>query len=438
MITPRWILLSLLIATAAMVSTQETKSQTTPVVPTVKAEECHPRKGLPNFLAKVRQPGAEVKIAYLGGSITAQAGWRPKTLAYFQKTYPNARFSEINAAIGGTGSDLGVFRLKRDVLDKKPDLLFVEFAVNDGGAPPERIYRSMEGIVRQTWRALPECDIVFVYTVTESLVPPMLEGQFPRAASAMEQVADHYGIPSIHLAMEVARLAKDGKLVWKAPWPKTDAERQALGDKVVFAGDGVHPYPETGHELYLQAIIRSLTPIQAATEKPIKHDLTRPFVLDNLQDAQLIPLTPTQFSSGFARLDPAGSDIARNFASYMGGIYRANKPGETLTFRFRGTYAAIYDVIGPDCGQVLVTLDDKPARLIPRFDAYCTYNRLATLVVGADLPDTVHTVKIEIHPEQPDKVKILEKNNNKMDNPARYNDTAFYPGALLIVGELQP
>ena len=91
--------------------------------PLVPAQECHPRQGLPNFLMKARTPGAEVKIGYLGGSITAQPGWRPKTLAHFQKAFPAAKFSEINAAIGGTGSDLGVFRLKQDILDKKPDAI---------------------------------------------------------------------------------------------------------------------------------------------------------------------------------------------------------------------------------------------------------------------------------------------------------------------------
>ena len=151
--------------------------------PLAPAQECRPRAGLPNFFAKANTAGAEVKVGYLGGSITAQPGWRPKTLAHFQKTFPAAKFSEINAAIGGTGSDLGVFRLQQDVLDAKPDLLFVEFAVNDGLASPEQIFRCMEGIVRQTWRTLPQCDIAFVYTLTEQLAPPMLEGKFPRAAA---------------------------------------------------------------------------------------------------------------------------------------------------------------------------------------------------------------------------------------------------------------
>jgi lysophospholipase L1-like esterase len=425
----------LLLALLAFARTAYAQTESPPLT---SAIECSPRQGLPNFLAKARKSGEEVRIAYLGGSITAQEGWRPRTLAHFQKSYPTARFTQINAAIGGTGSNLGVFRLKQDVLDRKPDLLFVEFAVNDAGAPPEKIRRSMEGIVRQTWKALPECDICFVYTVTESILPPLLEGKFPPAASAMEQVAQHYGIPSIHLAIEVAKLAKEGRIIWKAPLPRTDEEKAALGDKVVFAGDGVHPYPETGHELYLQAIVRSLGPIQAASASPGIHTLPASLVAANYEQAKLIPIQPGMLSSGFTRLDAATDPVARNLAAYTRGLYRGTKPGERLTFRFKGTYAALYDVIGPDCGQVIVTIDDKPARIVPRFDAYCTYYRLATLVIGEDLPDTVHTVTIEIHSEQPDKATILATRNTTMDKPERFNDTAVYPGALLLVGDLIP
>jgi lysophospholipase L1-like esterase len=86
-----------------------------------------------------------VTVAYLGGSITAMNGWRNKTTDWLRTTYPGATFKEIHAAIGGTGSDLGVFRLGRDVLAHKPDLLFVEFATNDGGQPPEQIWAQYGG-----------------------------------------------------------------------------------------------------------------------------------------------------------------------------------------------------------------------------------------------------------------------------------------------------
>lgn len=407
-----------------------------PDFPLAPAVECTARQGLPNFLAKVKQVGAEVKIGYFGGSITAQSGWRPKTLAHFQKTYPQAKISEINAAIGGTGSDLGVFRLKQDMLDHQPDLLFVEFAVNDGGASPRQIFQCMEGIVRQTWRRLPKCDICFVYTITEALVPAMLEGKFQRSASAMEKIADHYGISSIHMGMEVAALAKAGKLLWKAKLPKTPEEKQAVGEKFVFAPDSVHPHPETGHELYLQAIIRSWTPITSASKSPADHVLGAPFVANHYETAKLVPIQEATLSADFLTLDPKTDDFGKRWSNRMTSLHKGTQPGETISFQFKGTRCAIYDIIGPDCGQVTLTLDDQPARIIPRFDAYCTYHRLSALMIGTDLPDIVHSVKLQIHPDQPDKAAILAKNKNTIDKPERFNGTAFYPGALLLVGEL--
>jgi hypothetical protein len=407
-----------------------------PEFPLVPARECHPRQGLPNFLSKISQPGSEVKIGYLGGSITAQPGWRPKTLAYFQKTYPQARISEINAAIGGTGSDLGVCRLKQDVLDHRPDLMFVEFAVNDGGASPEQIFKCMEGIVRQTWRTLPECDICFVYTLTEALAPAMIEGKFQRSASAMEKIADHYGIPTIHMAMEVAKLAKEGKLLWKAKLPKTDEEKKATDGKVVFAPDSVHPHVETGHELYLQAIVRSLEPIREASKTKGAHTLGAPFVANNYEQAKLVPIQAVTLSKGFTALDARTDEFGKRWANRMTSLHKGSKAGETIRFKFKGTRCAIYDIVGPDCGQVTVTLDDQPARIVPRFDAYCTYHRLSSLMIGSDLTDTVHSVKVEIHPDQPDKAAILAKNKNVIDKPERFNGAAFYPGALLLVGEV--
>lgn len=405
-------------------------------LPLVDAVECHARAGLPNVFAKL-EAGQEVRIGYLGGSITAQAGWRPKTLKWFQDQYPKAKVSEINAAIGGTGSDLGVYRLQHDVLRHKPDLLFVEFAVNDDGAAPEDIYRSMEGIVRQTWKADPATDICFVYTVTQALVQPMLEGKFPRAAGAMERVADHYGIPSIHMAMEVARLAKVGTLLWAQKQPKTDEEKKAVEGKVLFANDGVHPYPETGHEMYLAAVVRSMGPIKAAG-KPGPHALSAPMTPDNLENAKLLPLSAVKPGDGWTQLD-ATDKMAKGWLNRMPEFWKTGKPGATLSFKFKGTAAAVYDLLGPDCGQVILTLDDKPPRVIPRFDRYCTYPRLATLVIGRNLPDAVHTVKLELSPDSPDKVKIFidgkQNDENPKDNP-KYAGLNWYAGGILIAGEL--
>ncbi len=106
----------------------------------VQAQLVQPRGGWGNFVSKLRS-GETVKVAYLGGSITAAPGWRVKTREWLSKEFPQAKVAEINAAIGGTGSDLGVFRLQRDALQHHPDLLFVEFAVNDGV-----LHRKLSGV----------------------------------------------------------------------------------------------------------------------------------------------------------------------------------------------------------------------------------------------------------------------------------------------------
>ena len=129
------------------------------------------RGGLPHIFAKLKA-GKSVTVAYIGGSITAGAGasdgsrtsYRALVGQWFAATFPQSAVNNVDAAIGGTGSDLGAFRAGRDVLAHHPDLVFVEFAVNDGGSPEAMIDRAMEGIVRQIHQADPTTDICFVYT----------------------------------------------------------------------------------------------------------------------------------------------------------------------------------------------------------------------------------------------------------------------------------
>ncbi|MFM2383192.1 MAG: hypothetical protein RL515_1179 [Verrucomicrobiota bacterium] len=406
--------------------------------PLVEAREVTARGGLPNFFRKAQTTGAEIKVGYLGGSITAQNGWRVQTLAHFKQAYPQASFTEINAAIGGTGSDLGVFRVQQDVLSKGPDLLFVEFAVNDGGADPQRIIRAMEGIVRQTWKANPGTDICFVYTLTEALSPPMLEGKLQRSASAMEKVADHYGIPSIALGMEVAKLAKAGQLVWRAKLPKTEAEKAALAGKFVFAADGVHPHDSTGQVLYTQAIIRSLPALAIANASPTPHASKLALDPANWERATLTPITAAKLSAGLTPVDMKTDAFAKGWANRLPAMVKLTRPGQSIEFKFRGTHCAVYDLVGPSGGMVAVTLDGKAQKPAQRIDAYCTYARLANFIVGTDLPEGVHTVRLELLADPIDKAAVLAKNKNKIDKPERFAPLEFHPGGLLLLGELVP
>ncbi len=405
--------------------------------PSRPAVELRARNGLANFFAKARA-GGKMTVAYFGGSITAANGWRPQTTAWLQQRYPKAQFAEVNAAIGGTGSDLGVYRLRQDVLVHRPDLVFVEFAVNDGGAPPEQIYRCMEGIVRQIRRTDPATEVCFVYTMHDGMLKDLAAGRLPRSASAMELIADHYGIPSIHLAQEPARRINAGEWVFTAPKPEVPADPdKGIPARPAFAPDSCHPFAETGHRLYTEAIARSFD-VMEGLGVPGPRSLPASFTPDNHESAKLIPLTAAMLGDGWQTLDPQTDSIARSFSQRLPVLWRTDKPGATLTFSFHGRAAAIYDLLGPDGGELEVLVDDRPSRAARRFDAYCTYHRLGTTALLSQTQAGDHAVTVRLTGNAFDKAEILSRNKNKIDDPARYAPLRWYAGALLIDGELKP
>ena len=91
--------------------------------------------------------GEDVTVAFIGGSITQGAGAIPinrecyafKTFERFCKlcgrgTEENIHY--VKAGVGGTSSELGMVRYERDVCrdgEIRPDLVIVEYAVNDEG-----------------------------------------------------------------------------------------------------------------------------------------------------------------------------------------------------------------------------------------------------------------------------------------------------------------
>lgn len=424
----------LLLASLLLLSaTALTRAAEAPKLEPVPAQLSRPRGGLGNVFAKLEK-GGEVRIAYFGGSITAQEGWRPKTLKWFREAYPQAKIVEINAAIGGTGSDLGVYRYQQDVLRHQPDLVFVEFSVNDGGASPENIWRGMEGIVRQTWAANPVTDLCYVYTFRTGYETDLDRGFCPRAAAADEVLADHYGIPSINMAMRTAELAREGKLLYV---PKKDAAGQELPTPegtILFSKDGVHPL-DAGHGVYTQVITEALA-LMKAESKPAPHVLKPALMADHWQQAKLVPLEPGMLTPGWKQL-PTTEGLGKSFQNRMPQIWEASRAGERISFKFKGTAVKLYDLLGPDAGQVVCTLDGKISPPRPRFDSYCTYHRLASLTIGEGLPDTVHTVTVEIHPDQPDRSSVtnIEKTKPGFD-PKKYDGTAIRVGSLMLIGDL--
>ncbi|HEY9260798.1 SGNH/GDSL hydrolase family protein [Chitinophaga sp.] len=382
------------------------------------------RQGLPNFFAKLKA-GGPITIAYFGGSITAASGgWRDQSAKWFQQQYPQAKIKQINAGVGGTGSDLGVFRLRRDVLTQQPDLVFVEFAVNDGGP---YIHETMEGIVRQIWRANPATDICFVYTVAGNMLPTLQQGQLWPSMLAMEHIAQHYGIPSIQLGIEVLALLKAGKLVFQG-------KQEQYPDKLVFSGDNIHPNTGTGHRLYTEALIRAMESLKN-NDHAITHPLIDPYTKDNWEDAQLLSVQDLPQTGQWTDLSNSNDSLAMQFRQRFPLLVKSTQPGSSMQINFNGRLAGLYDLVGPGCGQYEVTIDDAAPKRYPRFDRHATYYRshyffLPLLAAGK------HTITLQVSPEKLDKMAILKTDNNPVGDLEKYKENACYAGWLLLLGHL--
>lgn len=102
---------------------------------------------------KRAEKGENLTIAFLGGSITQGSAassdencYAWLTWKWWCKKFPRASISYINAGIGGTDSLFGGARVQGDVLSKAPDVVFVDFTVND---PATDFYQeTFEGLLR--------------------------------------------------------------------------------------------------------------------------------------------------------------------------------------------------------------------------------------------------------------------------------------------------
>lgn len=392
--------------------------------PIFKMEEFHGRDGLPNVFHKINNR-RQVRIAYIGGSITeAREGWRDLTFSWFRLNFPYTAFFQTNATIGGTGSDLGVFRMERDVLVHKPDLLFVEFAVNDSGKERIALLKSMEGLVRKAWAADPEMDICFVYTTAEIFCDDLVNGKQQHAVTVMEEVADYYGIPSIHMGLEVARLYAQNKLVLSAD-PSENA------NTIVFTKDRTHPLPESGHPLYGHIATKYLEKMSHSTETNM-HVLSTPYVQANWENASFVDASKAMLQGNWRKLT-ADDKVYKQFEHSLPALYRG-KPGAVMEFTFKGTDLGFYDCVGPGTGVIEITVDGTSLERY-RFDQWCDNYRKNSFMIGP-LADGIHHVTVKVTGKPIDKGEILKKKNIKIDDPAKYKELDWYPADIMIVGEL--
>jgi lysophospholipase L1-like esterase len=177
-------------------------------------------EALPRTLAKLRA-GEPVTVVGFGDSITTFTGgdWAqtypgvfPELMyygvfaQYLKAGFPNGQITVINAGVGGNTTASALARMERDVIAKKPDLVFVMLGANDSGmlslAEYEANLRAIVSRIKETGS-----DVVVVGTTLAPCDPTAILGN----NAAALRVAAELNVPGIDGFPALSPVAAGGK-----------------------------------------------------------------------------------------------------------------------------------------------------------------------------------------------------------------------------------
>ena len=175
----------------------------------------------------------DITVGFIGGSITqgslATSGsncYAWKVFEWWKENFKETNFKYVNAGIGGTTSHFAAARVESDLLQAKPDLVFVEFSVNDDSN--EHFLETYEGLVRHIYLSESAPAVVLISNVF-----------YDTGANAQLQhskVARYYELPLISMQSAIYPAVRDGKILARDITP-----------------DDLHPN-DMGHELVASVI----------------------------------------------------------------------------------------------------------------------------------------------------------------------------------------
>ncbi len=252
--------------------------------------------------------GEPITLGFLGGSITAGSGagdgknYVRCVYDFWSDTFPKSEATCVNAGIGATGSILGVFRMEKDVLLKKPDLLFIDHSVNDNGDEAR-----VPGSTRETYESVIRRGILSGAAVVPVCVCNR-DGSSQRELNL--QIAKHYNLPFISMVDGIYEpLIKTGKYPWSD-----------------YSGDSVHPNA-TGHRMLGELLIHYIkTAIEIESDSSSDGQIPPPLFGDSYMDTEmldgcsLIPKDYGSFSVG-----------NMNFSQFKGG-WISDECGKPMIF----------------------------------------------------------------------------------------------------------
>lgn len=369
--------------TEPMETIQETEAAPTPYEEMVQRSLLN-IGNVSRLKAKIEQAraGEDITIAYIGGSITEGPDVKPAeryvTLSYheFEETYCNGgKVTSINAGLSGTPSNLGVLRLQRDVLDYAPDIVFVEFAVNDSQDIQQK--QCFESMIRTILVQENEPAVVLIFNRTQ-------DGY--TCQSTMGLTGMYYSLPMISVNDAITAELEAGRMTWKD-----------------FSDDTVHPNAN-GHRMtadFIAYLFRQADQAQPETYTvPENAQLQAPFM-------NAVMVTPDSEDTGAVTITDLGS-----FAEFRG-----NRTGFPVQWRAEGMEPMKFTVTG---NAVFLIYNRNKTANMGSADVYVNGEKVMT--IDAQDPSgwgdpwskmivkskTIETFEVEIYPAEGSEDKLFE------------------------------
>jgi acyl-CoA thioesterase I len=346
------------------------------------------RSGLPRLRRAVDRGGCG--LALVGGSVSAgyaasnaaTHSIAPRLARDLKRFFDFDDVTAVNAGVGGTDSAFGAFRLGRDVFGVfDPDLLFIEFAVNDDTLPVRQRLRGIEGIVRQARSRPAPPDLCLLYAATRDDLRRFSMNQLPENVLLYEELAAHYDLPSVWMAMPTLRAITQGQARWED-----------------FFVDDVHPN-DRGFAQYTNTIHNALSHL--LRDDPVVRraiTLPEPLLADPLQYASLVDVSSLRHPRTWQQqLMQRGSGW-----DLFDQLLVCDDPDAPLDCELAGRSVGVVLQTGPDTGDLLFSIDGGPERRLDAFDEFSRdLTRPRPLILADDLSAGSHRVRLRVAPDIP-------------------------------------
>ncbi len=295
--------------------------------------------------------GEHLTVSFFGASLTwgsnasdqGTTSYRARVAQFLEKKYPDAHFTFRDGAIGGTGSQIAVFRLERDALRYKPDMLFLDFTANDDiySDNPESL-ASYESIIRRTLQqGVPIVQVIFPFQWNVQNVTQEQIDSYKRLV-AHKELSKYYNTAVGDAVSLIFQKLEAGETTIKDVWPL----------------DGVHPHDQ-GYIYFAEAAINAMeAAIAEGRECVIPEEMKYADTYMTWKRQLISELNlPEQWKTGLANVNGRFYDFQP--ARWLDETTVATNGAPALEFKFRGETIIIWGETSVDCAQLLVVVDGR-------------------------------------------------------------------------------